>query len=283
MSRSWVRPLFGLALGLAVSGALPARILAHGPIHEQIEAVTRQIEKRPGDAALYLKRGELRRLHGDWDAALSDYTRSAQLDPTWKLAGFYRGRMQLEARRPEPAKLELDRFLLERPDHADALLTRARAHAQLGAVQAAAADFKRAIALVPNPGPEPYVELAQALGRAGLADEALRGLDQGVARLGPIVALELPAIDLELDARRYDAALARLDRVAAQSARQETWLARRGEILVRAGRAREATEAFAAALRAIESLPPQQRRVRALVELEARLRASLGLAGAAGP
>src|SRR2546429_3401664 len=30
-------------------------------------------------------------------------------------------------------------------------------------------------------------------------DEALRGLDEGIKRLGPIVTLELYAIDLELD------------------------------------------------------------------------------------
>lgn len=281
MGGRWVRPLFGLAIGIALCGTLPPRILAHGPIHEQIETVTREIQKRPGDAELYLKRGELHRLHRDWDAALGDYERAARLDPVLSLARPYRGRMLLEANRPEAAKLDLDRFLLERPDDAEALLARARAQAQLGAAKAAATDFKRAIALLPNPGPEPYVELAQALRGAGLADEALRGLDEGIARLGSIVTLELLAIDLELDLRRYDAALARLDRIAVQSARQETWLARRGEILQRAGRTQEATEAFAAALRAIEALPPPQRRVRALVELEARLRASLGLTAAA--
>ena len=38
-------------------------------------------------------------------------------------------------------------------------------------------------------------------------DEALRGLDEGIKRLGPIVTLELYAIDLELAHKRYDSAL----------------------------------------------------------------------------
>src|SRR2546429_3108060 len=38
-------------------------------------------------------------------------------------------------------------------------------------------------------------------------DEALRGLDEGIKRLGPIVTLEFYAIDLELAHKRYDSAL----------------------------------------------------------------------------
>jgi len=66
-----------------------------------------------------------------------------------------------------------------------------------------------------------------------------------------------------------------LDSVAAQSPRKETWLERRAEILLQAGRPKEATEAYQAALKALDSLPPSRRQVPAMIELEKRVRAAL--------
>ena len=63
--------------------------------------------------------------------------------------------------------------------------------------------------------------------------------------------------------------------VAAQSARKETWLARRADILARAGRTDQARSAYAAALTAIEALPAATRRTKAVAELEGRVRRAL--------
>jgi predicted negative regulator of RcsB-dependent stress response len=104
----------------------------------------------------------------------------------------------------------------------------------------------------------------------------LIGLDEGIKRLGPLVTLQLTAIDLELRRRNYNAALARLDEITSQSDRKETWLVRRGEILKLAGRQEEARAAFNAALVAIESLPPQRRQSRAVTTLQLRARSALG-------
>ena len=98
------------------------------------------------------------------------------------------------------------------------------------------------------------------------------GLDEGINKLGPLVTLELAAIDLELRRDNYDAALARLDVITAQSERKEMWLVRRGEILSAAGRSEEAREAFNAALTAIDSLPPARRQSKAITALQLRAR-----------
>jgi predicted negative regulator of RcsB-dependent stress response len=83
------------------------------------------------------------------------------------------------------------------------------------------------------------------------------------------------ALELELKGKHYDRALARLDRMAAQYARKEQWLVRRGEILQQAGRKREAREAFEAAIHAIGLLPAHQRRTGAMIKLENRARSML--------
>lgn len=250
---------------------------AHGDLQEQIDAITRRIAEGSAPAELHLKRGELHGLHRDWEAAQADFDQAARMDPGLSVVDLARARMWLAAGDPAEAKAALDRFLARRPDHADALAHRARALCRLGDRDAAVRDYTRALEKAAEPRVEHYFERAQALAAGGpeRLEEAVRGLDEGIRRLGPAVTLQSLAIDLEVAAKRHDAALARLDRMAAAAERKDGWLARRGDILKLSGRMKEAREAFAAALAQIESLPPIRRRAKSTADLERRLRAEL--------
>jgi tetratricopeptide (TPR) repeat protein len=256
---------------------LPAPAAAHGDLHEQIAAMTRRIEQAPARADLYVRRGQLHRAHGEWDAALADYDQAARLDPELAVVDFLRGVALLDAGRPAAARAALDRFLARRPDHAEAHATRARAQVGLGHRLAASQDFSLAIALVPQPRPEYYIERAQALAAAGDAhlDDALRGLDDGIDKLGPLVTLQLYAVDLELARERPAAALARLDRMLQRVGINPTWLVRRAEILERAGRPGEARAAYASSLAALDRLAPSRRASKAMDDLTAKVRTAL--------
>jgi predicted Zn-dependent protease len=272
-----LKPSLRLLAGSAfLAITLAVQTPAHEGLHEQIAAVTAQIKREPKNASLYLKRGELHRLHREWDSAFADYNRAEQLNPRLEEVKFGRGRTYLEAEKPKQARVWLDRFLAASPNHVDALITRARVLVKLNLPIPAATDYSLAIAQLAKPKPEYYIERAEALVAGGRDDEALVGIDEGIKRLGPIVTLQLFAIDLELSRRSYDAALSRLQQISAQSPRKESWLARRGDILLLAGRADEARGAFKAALAAIEALPPYHRTKKATVELERRVRAALG-------
>jgi predicted Zn-dependent protease len=250
---------------------LPSFARAHEGLHEQIVAVTAKIKLNPKDASLYLQRGELHRLHRDWVRAAADYDRAARLQPGLSIIDLARGKMLFESRRLRRAKFVLDRFLLQQPGHVEGLVTRARVLAKIGARLDATRNFTEALALAPAPEPELYLERAQVLsGDVHYIDEALRGLDEGINKLGPLVTLQLSAIELELRRKNYDAALTRLDLITAQSERKEMWLVRRGEILKDAGRTEEARAAFTAAIVAIESLPAERRKNRAVTALELR-------------
>ena len=258
-----------LLLGLARGAA------GHGGIHEQIESLTREIGQSSSDAQLYLRRGELHRIHRDWTAALADYAAAARLGPELAQVEFCRGRMLLEAGRPAEAKIALDRFLSGDPRNPEALVARARTLTKLARHEASAEDYTRALEHHAQPKPDLFVERAQAEAAAGRVDAGLRGLDEGIRRFGPLVTLELPAIELELRAHRYDRALARLALVSSQSPRKETWQARQGEILELANRATEALQAYSAALKAIETLPPERRRTAAMMELTERVQSAM--------
>src|SRR2546430_4330955 len=151
-----------------------ARAAAHGAIDEQIATLASRIKEDPQNAALYLKRGELHSYHLDWDAAIADYDRAAQLDPTLAGVDLARGKTLLQAGSPSQAKSALDRFLAKHPEHAGALATRARVLVILGQRLAAAADYTRAIAAaerLDRPNPEYYLERARVLAAEGRSEE----------------------------------------------------------------------------------------------------------------
>jgi predicted Zn-dependent protease len=270
----------GLVLALVLVAG-PAR--AHGPFHDRIIAASERVARQPGNAEALVARGELYREHGDFDQAMADFDAAARALPPSEEVDLLRGRTLVDARRAHQAMVYLDRYLGRHPDSPAGFAERARAHEEVVARQAAADDYERAIELTARPAPDQYLRRMRLQLAAGRPEAALGGLDEGIARLGPLASLEQPAIDLELEARRWPQALARIDLVAASSPRQESWLARRGEVLLLAGRRAEARRAFRAALAAVVALPPAERQRPTITELEARLRRRLALSRASRP
>jgi tetratricopeptide (TPR) repeat protein len=250
---------------------------SHGDMHLQIQEVTKELEKQPRNAGLYLRRGELFRAHGDFDSANADLDRVAALEPRMEVLPLARGRLFYEANWPQSAKMALDYFIRSHTNNVEALALRARCQVKLGQRLEGVKDYTRAIDAAAEPQPELYLERAQALNDEGPAyyAEAVKGLEDGMKKMGPLVTLQLYAIDLEVKQKNYDAALARLEKASAASPRKETWLARKGEILQTAGRTEQASDAFRAALKAISQLPDTRRNVPAMQELEKRIQAVL--------
>ena len=249
----------------------------HGDLHLQIVEITKEIEKTPLNPELFMRRAELHRAHSDWDASQADYDHAFALDPKLPIIDLARGRMFLDANWPLSSKTALDRFLARHPDHAEGLILRARAFVKLNRRLEGVADYTKAIARAAEGKPELFLERAQALAAEGKdhIDEAIKGLDEGIKKLGPLVTLNLYAMDLETENGRYDAALTRLDQVLAKAPRKETWLERRGNILRQAGKPAEARETYQSALDAMKTLPPSRRNVPAMLDLEKRLRANV--------
>ena len=137
------------------------------------------------------------------------------------------------------------------------------------------ADFSRAIELSSEPQPELFLERAELLTTAGRVTDALSGLDEGIKKLGAAVVLQTRALDLELAQTNYAGALVRVGKIVETSPRKESWLVRRGEILLQAGRGEESRKAFADALSAMDALPARLQSSAAMIELSDRVRARL--------
>jgi tetratricopeptide (TPR) repeat protein len=264
-------------LGLVLAG-LPLSILAHSGVHEQIEDATRRIAAAPENPQGYLQRGDLYRIHRDWDRALADFRKALQLDAAGAELGL--GRTWLDQGAPQQALPHLDRALARQPGNVRALVTRAQAWRALGKPLAAAADYSRAIEHYPEPGkplPEYYLERARAYAAAGEPhiDKALQGLDEGMQILGNIQTLALYAVELETQRGNVEGALLRLDPLLAGATRKEFLLLARGDILAAANREQEARQDFLAAQAAIAALPPRHRHTRSVQQLATTLTARL--------
>jgi len=222
---------------------------SHVPVDDQIARVTAQIQQKPRDGSLYLRRGDLYRSRGEPAKARDDYLHASRIDPALAGVELRLGILSLEAGEFQRARSSFDRYLRKQPNDAVGLRMRARALQALGMPAAAAVDFRRAIAALQPPSqarPEDYLDWARALEAAGgrHREEAIEALEEGMRALGPIVSLQFPAIDLDLRLGRFDSALRRMAML-------------------------EARDTHEAALGAVESIQEVKQRRPAAVSLQA--------------
>ena len=251
----------------------PASVLAHADLHERIEDLSRQILAAGDRPELYLKRGELHRVHQDWPSALRDYASAEQLaQGDLPVVAYFRGRMWLEAGEPERSRFHLNLYLSGDPDHVGALTARSRAYARLGREREAVRVLDEVLQRVGRLRPEYFLERAKLQAKLGDARAAIIGLEEGIRRLGPVVTIVDHAIELEISMAEFDRALRRLDSLPPFLLDQPGWLVRRAEILAAADRFPEARRAYQAALARIQDLPEHRARARANRELEEKIR-----------
>jgi len=248
-----VRAGWGLALLVALALGAPVAVRAHVGLDELDRQSERGVARAPENAEAHLTRARVLEMKHEWDAAIAELEAAAERGADPDVVGAAKGEVFLAAGFPRTAKIELDRVLARRPDAAGARQTRARVWLALGNAEAAAIDFGEAIARASHPTPELVIERRDALLATGHKAEALAALDDGMARIGHVASLEMPAIDLEVELGHTDRALARLDRLAATAPPNPFWIARRGEILARAGRDAEARAEYAKAMALIDA------------------------------
>jgi tetratricopeptide (TPR) repeat protein len=262
-----------LLVGLCALAA-PSLAFAHAGVEVLDESTRAELAQHPERPEAHLARARVLQMKGEWDAALEELEAAAARGADPDVVGEERALVYLDAKFPRMAKVEIDRVLARRPDAYGLLFERGQAWLAIGDAAAAARDFGEAIAKSPRPTPEQVIARRDALVSIGKKDEAIRALDEGMARIGHVVSLELPAIDLEVELGRYDSALARLDRLSAGVRPNPLWQAQRADILEQAGRKAEARAEYTNTLALIDARPPL-RRGKQLDDLRQRIETAL--------
>ncbi|MEN8106602.1 MAG: tetratricopeptide repeat protein [Pseudomonadota bacterium] len=277
-SISGIQGLLAIPLSLLLLSAtvFSSSVFGHAGIQEEIKEITRLIRQDPANAQLYLQRGDLYRIHQDWDHAREDFHKALQAGTDDASAETGLGRTCFDQGLHQQALAHLNRALALQPGNVRALVTRAKTWRVLGKPLATAADYTRAIRQFQSPReplPEYYLQRARAYAAAGdpHIGQALQGLDEGMQVLGNIQTLALYAVELETQRGNVEAALERLDTILAGSPRRESLLLQRGDILLAANRNAEAQQEFLAAQAAIAALPLQRRHTRSMQQLAAAL------------
>jgi len=252
------------------------RASAHGDVHETIVALTAEIAASPPNVGeLHLRRGQMHRVHGDPDAAAADFNAAEKLAPDLVEVDLARGELLSEATRFDEARAAIDRYLGRRPNSSVGFAARARMLVRAGEHLAAAADFAKAAALAPEPDPTLFIEQARALEMAGLHEKAVQTLEEAIARRGSLVALVQTALEIADAHGSTEKALEHVDQLLAGAARKERWLARKGALLEKMGRAAEARECYLQAQKALAAVPAARRNSAAMAELSQELAAAL--------
>ncbi len=242
-------------ISVAALLALASPGSAHGDLHRKLAELTAAIVKNPRSPGLYLRRGELHRLHKDWAAARKDLDALRELSPGFPELDFHAGRLEFHAGRLQQAKRLLDAHLVACPRHFRGHFCRARLLTRMGESAAALRDYDVAVALEPE-NPDHYLERARVQRQSGVAPRRIvKHLDAAVQRLGDLVVLHETALQVELEQRAWPAARRRLDRLIETMPLAAPWLLRRGMVLERMGDLEAARHSYTRGLRELADLP----------------------------
>lgn len=260
---------------LAISGLTSQ---AHGPLSELIVTVTDQLKADPNNAKLYLERSDLYRRHQEWEAAESDLANAAAHDASLPEIKLTRAALLLDRGKAQEAEKEVTSFLEKSPSNISGLWLRSKCREALGQHAEAATDLDLMLKSITEPWPDVYLDRAILWQKAGTEhfEHALKGLEDGIAKCGPLLTLEKVAMELEIALHRNDAAQKRIDGVLTQFPRNIDWLEMKARLLQTMGKKPEAEQVCKAALSILESLPSQRRSAPAIQAMEKNLRELLG-------
>lgn len=248
-----------LLAGFSAIVLLPLTATAHGTFHEMMDELQSELAARPNDPALMIRRAFLEVEHSEWQAALVDLEMAARLGADEGDLVFLRGRALAAGKQWQAASAALDEFFATHPPLAVAHVERARVRLQLKEPKAALDDYRAALKLSPKPEPELVIEVTEALAAQSLNDEALVVIGKGIEVIGNVPQLVLKAMELEIAAKRFDAALTRVEAMAKMMPRAEPWMARRASVLAQAGRYDDSRAAWIALRDHLLALPNLER------------------------
>jgi acid phosphatase type 7 len=267
-------------VGIGGAGARPAA--AHDEPTLDLAKLDAQIEElahRPEAATLLLDKADVLRRLGRYPEALATLERVDRALPP-PAVDLVAAKVLAESGQKTAALARLDRAVAEAPRDANARFARGHLLLRMGQADRAAQDFAHAVRdKGASARPDDHLLLVRALRAADRRAAAQAALTRARTTFGPIVTIELEAIDLLRERRRFDEALAHIDELVARSARPEPWLLRRAELLAEAGRTGPARRAFVAVEHAVAERLADGRSSPALREIEAAARAGLARLG----
>ncbi|BCU79785.1 hypothetical protein [Luteolibacter sp. LG18] len=268
---------------VAVIGSLAGVSHAHGVHSDLMALVDAQLEKEPRNGELWYRRAELELEHEDYEETLRDLEKTEECAPGKFPVLWVKGQVLDAQGKPEEAKAALDTHLAANPTHWGALASRARVETKLSLHEKALLDYAAALASNREAEPDLVQETAACMAANGHTDEAVKVLENGLKRLGPIPSLQMKVLEIEVLAERFDAALVRVSTLQRLAPRPEPWMARRASILTEANRLTEARAAWLALSDHLKALPEAERGSHSMSKLAQQAREAIAALDSLSP
>ncbi len=243
----------------AISALISPDVCAHGDYHSVVRELLSAVEDSPDDPELRFRLATAHVRHGEWLDGLVELERTDRLAPGHYPTDYFRGMALATGKKWELARFALDDFLAGEPNHAEALSERGRVLLELRETEAAIGDIRAALRLSAGLGYDFYKVAAEALLRHREANEAVDVVKLGIQRLGPNPDLLTCGIDCATAADQFDLALHYVDHLQQMWPLPEPWMARRAQLLTRAGRSEDARAAWVRLREHVLALPNLER------------------------
>lgn len=247
---------------------------AHPDPSHTLAEIEEHLIATPRDPALHLAKAETLLTMKRAEEARKAIDEAARLDPQAPGLGYARAKWAFAVGDVAGARRLVEEFLQKESAHHDGqrLLRR---------LACEAADLDTAIkaseAILAGDAPVPVNDftacaaLYEQRGQPGDDDRALAALDLGLQRIGCLTGLHYMACDIEVRLQRYDAALRRIDALTQRFRPRMEFETKRAEVLVTAGRSREARAAYDNALALLEAFPEPLKKSAVFVETRVKL------------
>ena len=234
--------------------------LGHPGQHDQLEEINRHLLQAPADQALLIQRGRVYSEGGQYEEAMADYVRAAELGPP-VLVAFDLGVLYYRTGDYELATSQMNRYLERFPDYPPAYDYLARIARDAGDYDRAIAYLEDYLRLQDSPSPGHYLSAARMLAETGRYPQALFILDQGLATLGVVPQLQRYAISLELARGEPELAIARLQTLRQMLRESPEWKLDMAELLLLVDRGEEGVALAVAAQAELDGLRPTPARL----------------------
>jgi len=254
----------------------PGVSMAHVGVDLRVQHYDDLLLLQTNDAHLYLQRGELHSENQHWDLAWHDFQSALKNthDDSLRLdIWFYMGRMRLQSGMPDEAKTLLSKVIALAPRYKSARLNLARTYLALEEYDLATAEMDSFMRLLNRPTPDQFIEramMAKSIEIEGLS-KAIEGLNDGIDRLGPVVALIEPLVDSYLEQGETQLALCAIERLPDNVKALPRWQVKKGDIYSRQMRFIDAQKAYQSGLNTINTLPTHRQAMPAVQALKYQL------------
>lgn len=211
--------------------------MAHGPIHEKIEKVTKQIKRHPEDADLYIERAGYYKIDDDFDKSFADYQMARILNPNLTTIDFLLAELFHEFNYNHSALVCIKSFEKLKINQAEALQLKASIFHKLSSPDSALHYAKAAYPHITKARTHFFLSIKDYVLAADSTNyaDAMRWLKTGKERLPFDMVVQEVMVDLALQFGDLNTAKQHCEEQIPHLKRQEYWYFKLADVNLKMG------------------------------------------------